>query len=380
MTHFNFFKQIFIFLLLCTLGCKSIDTSKHNVYSLDEAISKIVSEIEKKLEQGKRTLVAVINAETPEMSSYLIDELTAALVNGKKTNIIDRNNISHVQKELNFNMSGYVSDYTAQGIGKLVSAHYIVSGFFTKKENIAELQVSIFQAENAIPFYKSSLNIKYDESLDSLIVGIQNGYIKPVVILDRGDSFDGTDKIFNEGISYFNRVEYDRAIENFTKVITILPEYAMAYSNRGACYIRKGENQEALADINKALSIFPNYTGAYSNLAALYLEMKNTDDAISASSKTIEISPNFPDGYANRATAYAMKNEFDKALADCEFLLKLAPNWANSFIARGYVYFMKRDYNSAIQDWIKALELEPNHPNSQNIRKNIGTAAYYNTL
>lgn len=367
-------------LLLCFLGCTSAGTVKQNIFSLDEAVSQAVLEIGGKLEPGKRTVVANFIAGTPEVSGYLIDELTSSLAAGGKTLVVDRNNIVLMQKELNFNMSGYVSDETAQGIGKLVAANYIVSGSLSDEGNIVKLQVSVMQTEHTSPDFIFSANILKDDSFESVLAGIQSGQKKAPVILDRGDSFDNTDSIFDEGCTFFNNGDYDHAIERFTRVIAVLPEFVWAYNNRAAAYIKKGKYQEAITDCNKALSIFPKYAGPYGNISAVYVMMKNADGAIEASNKAIEIDPSFADAYGNRGTAYAMKNEFDKALADCDHFIALRHSIAQPYFVRGQVLFLKEDYNGAIQDWVKAIELEPNNPLNQQIRRNIGTASLKNTL
>jgi tetratricopeptide (TPR) repeat protein len=374
-------KNMFVIAVLwCFISCSSIDTDKKDAgveLSFEEAVARAVREIERVLEPGKRTAIAGFSAGTPELSGYLIDELTAGLVRGKKTTVVDRNNIAHIQKELNFNMSGYVSDETAQGIGKLVAARYIVSGSLSEEENGARFQVVVMRVEHTSPDFVYTANIRKDKQFESLVVGVQSGQIKPAPILDRADSFDNTDRIFGEGLAFFNRGEYDRAIENFTRVIAVLPSYASAYNNRGVAYIRKGSYRQGLADCNTSLSILPENPYIYSIIASAYLGMENADEAIAACDKGIAINSSYIGLYANRASAYAMKEELDKAMADCDRLIELFPDNADSYMVRGLVLYCLKDYDGAIQDWTKALELEPNHYNSEKIKQNIGAASYY---
>ena len=56
----------------------------------------------------------------------------------------------------------------------------------------------------------------------------------------------GTDMLFsvihyNRGVDHFEKGEYDRAIEDFTKALELNPEYVDAYRKRGVAYIKKGE-------------------------------------------------------------------------------------------------------------------------------------------
>ena len=71
----------------------------------------------------------------------------------------------------------------------------------------------------------------------------------------------------NRGRAYNHKGEYDRAIDDFSKVIEIDPDDAEAYYNRGLAYAHKGEYDRAIADFNKAIELNPNDVAAYHNRA-----------------------------------------------------------------------------------------------------------------
>lgn len=55
---------------------------------------------------------------------------------------------------------------------------------------------------------------------------------------------------YNSGIDYYNKREYSRAIEEFSRVIANHPDFAPAYYLRGFAY--KGEYVSAINDFQKA--------------------------------------------------------------------------------------------------------------------------------
>jgi tetratricopeptide (TPR) repeat protein len=72
-------------------------------------------------------------------------------------------------------------------------------------------------------------------------------------------------------------VEYQLAIEDFNKVISLKPDYIKAYNNRGIVYTKLGLHQKAIDDFNKAISLNPKYADAYNNRAVVYLNLGNIE-------------------------------------------------------------------------------------------------------
>jgi tetratricopeptide (TPR) repeat protein len=55
------------------------------------------------------------------------------------------------------------------------------------------------------------------------------------------------------------------------------PGNAEAYRNRGNAYFKLGQYQLAIEDYNKAITLKPDYTGAYKNRAVVYLTQGNKE-------------------------------------------------------------------------------------------------------
>ena len=49
--------------------------------------------------------------------------------------------------------------------------------------------------------------------------------------------------------------DLDSAISDFTRIIELNPQYAIAYKNRGVAHLNKRDNQRAIADFKKALEL-----------------------------------------------------------------------------------------------------------------------------
>ena len=68
-----------------------------------------------------------------------------------------------------------------------------------------------------------------------------------------------TDAIVNRAANKDEAGEYDAAIKDYTHVIELEPENAMAYFNRGNSKLNKDDKSGACADWHKALELGAGY-------------------------------------------------------------------------------------------------------------------------
>jgi len=95
---------------------------------LDKAIQEILDYLDTRLPAHSVVAVLNIKSDNQALSNIIIDKLVNAIIDGKNFSPIDREHIAFIQKELQFHLSGDVSDETAQAIGKILGAQTIISG------------------------------------------------------------------------------------------------------------------------------------------------------------------------------------------------------------------------------------------------------------
>jgi len=116
-----------IALIIC-LGC--ILSVSAQAVTIDDAIAKSSQKIEEKIDAGTKVIVLNFISASPKLSDYVVEEIMFALVNSGKLAVIERKNLEMVKDELKFQLSGEVSDESAQSIGKFLGAKVIISGSF----------------------------------------------------------------------------------------------------------------------------------------------------------------------------------------------------------------------------------------------------------
>jgi tetratricopeptide (TPR) repeat protein len=210
------------------------------------------------------------------------------------------------------------------------------------------------------------------------------------------------------GVSFFDRREYDKAIEEFDKAIAINPKSSDAYSWRGVSYSNKGDEDASIADQTKAIEINPRNALAYSrratsfaykkitararadleealrldpdnaqlmaNCGNVYKNLGNREQALAAYTRSIQINPKYPGFYFNRGDFYCYYEEkYEEAISDYNEGLRLNRNNAEGYYDRGYAYYYLDQYDNALADFDEAIRLNPQYTDAYNARGN----AYY---
>lgn len=157
------------------------------------------------------------------------------------------------------------------------------------------------------------------------------------------------------GDNFLNTGDYEQAINQYDKAISINPQMAEAYSNRGVALKMLKQYDAALQSFTKALE-FKNkqQDAAYYNLGEMYRDQNNALKAIEYFYKAAETSPFPMDPYHKAGELLNNTGKWDQSLATFKLAIE------NSLtIENCYEGMLKRDYflyDEDIKSKIKALQ------------------------
>jgi TolB-like protein len=138
--------------------------------TLDNAIQDGAQYFINQIPQGSKLVVLnVLSDNAPRLADYIIDEMTIQIVNSELFTVVDRRNLESLREEMNFQLSGVVSDQTAQAIGKKLGAQSIISGYIEKIGNIYRLQIQSIEVETARIQGMKNYILKSEQVLNSLL-------------------------------------------------------------------------------------------------------------------------------------------------------------------------------------------------------------------
>ena len=135
----------------------------------------------------------------------------------------------------------------------------------------------------------------YVEKVKILIREIKNGseeenilLIFKEVLLERPSSAQVSKQIALENIQ---QGEYDSAIEELKKAMSINPDFADLHNLLGIAFANMGLKDDAILEFKTALKINPEYLKAHINIALTYYEKCSYEISLKHLNKVINIDP-----------------------------------------------------------------------------------------
>ncbi|MCP4646643.1 MAG: AAA family ATPase [bacterium] len=163
-------------------------------------------------------------------------------------------------------------------------------------------------------------------------------------------------KIAND---YYEKGDYEKAIENYNMAILLNPLFSEAYFNRALSYYQLKNYDKSIADYTEAAELDPKNPIIFNNKGDAFYRKQDYTSAIKDYDKAIMLNPNYLKAYYNRALSYASLEDYEKAVEDFTKVVQLKPDFSEAYHLRGLAYEYAGDVDGAVSDYEKALELNP---------------------
>ena len=125
--------------------------------------------------------------------------------------------------------------------------------------------------------------------------------LEPNVMDQRSDEGD---RLFYQGLEFFDRGEWDKAVSVFQRALDKDPELASAHNNLGILFKKKGQVEQALSHYRKAVDLVPASAEIYNNLGILLREMGRFQEAEKVYLVALRIQEDFAPAYFNLGILY----------------------------------------------------------------------------
>jgi superkiller protein 3 len=113
---------------------------------------------------------------------------------------------------------------------------------------------------------------------------------------------DSAEKYLQQGVSHFQKQEYDLAIQSYRKALELEPKSAVAYNLLGMAYRFKYNQlgnpdfkKQEIEAFQKAIDTDPNFGGAMVNLGATYYYQGEKAKAAPLFKKALTLNPQNPE-------------------------------------------------------------------------------------
>lgn len=165
----------------------------------------------------------------------------------------------------------------------------------------------------------------------------------------------------NRGILYYNTGRPEQALADFNRFLELKPDNPDGLLNRANTLSTLGKFNEAIPDYNKYLTIKNDDPKAYMWRGVAYFNIQNYDSAIIDFNKSIEIDPDYYEPYYWLGVIYYNQQNYNDALKYLDLSISKNSNNVNSYIWKGLCYMNMNEYHKAIEQYSKAIEIDPNN-------------------
>lgn len=136
---------------------------------LDTALRMGADYFTGKLPPNAKIAFAAMHSPTENLSNYVIDTTVMHLVNTDKFTVIERSELSVLQKEQMYQLSGEVSDETAVSIGHQLGVQVIITGAIVETGNDYSLRLKAIDVETARIVGTRIFPVERDRTLTALL-------------------------------------------------------------------------------------------------------------------------------------------------------------------------------------------------------------------
>ena len=179
---------------------------------------------------------------------------------------------------------------------------------------------------------------------------------------------DYAEAYYNRGNALEELGRLAEALENYDKAIELKPKLVEAYSNRGNVLQKLGQLAEAVKSCNKAIGIRPNLAEAYNNRGIALQKLGQLKKGIESYDRVIELKPDYAEAYYNRGNALQELGQLAEAVKSYDKAIGIRPNLAEAYSNRGKALLGLGQLDDAVESYEKAIELKPDY------------AAFYSSL
>lgn len=133
---------------------------------------------------------------------------------------------------------------------------------------------------------------------------------------------------------YYERGEYEKALELYDWAITLRPNFEGAWYNKGVVLDQLGKYGEAITCFNKATEIKPHYADAWYNKGVVLGKLKRWQEARQCYEEALKINPNDIRTIQNLSEALLILTDIEKALKRIDEGMSIAKKAREKAICR----------------------------------------------
>lgn len=153
------------------VSCATTAQMESNQANLEDAIRRAAEDLSAEVGRGGRVAVIAMGSDSERLSGFLVSEMIHALVRLQGRHgfsVMDRAQLDLLLAQLEFDMSEFVDDDTAQSIGHFLGVQFIVAGEFEAIGPLFRFRARVIEVQTAAIRGSYAANVRNDEIIAAL--------------------------------------------------------------------------------------------------------------------------------------------------------------------------------------------------------------------
>jgi predicted O-linked N-acetylglucosamine transferase (SPINDLY family) len=150
-----------------------------------------------------------------------------------------------------------------------------------------------------------------------------------------------------------------RAIELYSRVTQLQPEYGLAHYKRGNVLKDCGQLEEAVASYDRAVALDPGHANAFCNRGTVLESLNRLDAALDSYERAIALSPTDPLVHYNRGNLLRRLGRLEESLASYAQAILAKPDYAEAHFNRATLLKELRRSDEALASYDDAIQSAP---------------------
>lgn len=297
---------------------------------------------------------------------------------------------SYYELILDFMENGIVSESNRKILNKRMEKYSITEARakeledFAKQEYLESKKVK-FESEEEKEYYEFIVDLMENGAISEnsrkildkrkIKFGISETRAKELEEFAKQNNSASSNDLLEEGKTYYNNEEYDKAIEIFKKAVELNPDDDDSWRWLGNSYNRNGQVEEAIKYYLKAAKLNPDDSRNWFNLGISYSNNEQYKEAINSFLKVVELNPDDSYSWYGLGNSYIKNEQVEDAIKSLLKATELNSNDYQSWLDLAISYIHNEQYEEAIKYLLKAKELNPDGFNNWH---ELGEAYLYN--
>ncbi|MCX7679578.1 MAG: tetratricopeptide repeat protein [Spirochaetes bacterium] len=153
--------------------------------------------------------------------------------------------------------------------------------------------------------------------------------------------------IYNNALMLSNKGDFEQALSEYRRAITLYPQFLQAYNNIGEIYSRMGKSELAISHYRKALEIAKN-NRVLLNLGVEYYNRREYQVALQYFLESLALDSDFLEGNFYTAMAYFNLKNYSSAEHYLKKVISIERKHEKSHYLLAYIYYEWKQYERAI--------------------------------